>query len=273
MIKQLRSLQILMMNLIVGLLVVFPIVYALLISVMSPSQMFAEGIQLFAKPIYAANYTQAFTMVPLLQFFFNSVWVTIVTTVLQVIVGILAAFAFTFLAFRGKSFLFFLVLSTMMIPGQTIILANFTTISQLHLMDTYLALILPSIASAFVIFNLRQSFMHQPTELREAANIDGCSDLRFMTQIVVPIHRGMISSCAIIGFIFTWNDYLWPLLVTNDANKRTIQIGISMMSDTFSTTYGPVMAAVSITLLPAVIIVYAGQKQLIAGLASGAVKG
>ncbi|WP_141499984.1 carbohydrate ABC transporter permease [Paenibacillus luteus] len=271
--KQLRSSMWILIHIAVSLIVAFPIIYAFLISLMSPSQMYEEGIQLIANPIHLANYADAFSMVPLLRFFSNSVYVSLMITLLQLAVGILAAFAFTFFDFKGKSVLFYLVLSTMMIPAQSIVLSNFTIISQLNLMDTYTALIIPSAASAFTVFNLRQSFMRQPSELREAAHMDGCSDFRFMCQVVVPINRPMISSCAIIGFIFSWNDYLWPLLVTNDISKRTVQIGISMMSDTFSTTYGPIMAAVSITFLPTVITVYLGQKQLISGLSSGAVKG
>ncbi|MDG0792620.1 carbohydrate ABC transporter permease [Cohnella ginsengisoli] len=263
----------LLFNLVAGLLIAFPVLYALLMSLMSPAQMYETGIQWIPAPIHWANYAEALRMVPLLHFFANSVFVSAAITLLQLAIGIAAAFAFAFFRFRGKSALFYLILSSMMIPAQSIVLANFTTISRLDLMDTYLALILPAAASAFTIFNLRQSFMHQPAELREAASMDGCTDFKFMTRIVVPVNRAMISSCAMIGFIFSWNDYLWPLLVTNDEKKRTIQIGISMMHDTYSTTYGPIMAAVTITLLPSIVIVYMGQKQLVSGLAAGAVKG
>ncbi len=272
--KKKLSAILIVLNLIACLVIAFPIIYAILGSLMPPVQLSqGMGANLIPNEFYWRNYRDAFNKVPLLMFIGNSFFISIAIMALQLIVGSLAAYAFAMFDFHGKKIAFMLVISTMMIPFQSIVLANFQTITSFSLIDSPWAIILPSVASAFTIFNLRQSFSAQPKELKEAADIDGCSDFRFLWQITVPINRPILSSCAIIAFIFSWNDYLWPLLVTNSIERRTLQIGVSMMRNNMISDYGPILAAVVIALVPSLTVFVLCQRQLISGLAAGAVKG
>ena len=268
------SIILIVLNILACIFVAFPIIYAILGSFMPPPQLSqGMGANLIPWSFHWKNYTDAFAAVPLFGFIVNSFFISIAQMILQLIVGSLAAYAFAMFDFRGKKFAFMVVISTMMIPFQSIVLANFQTITALGLIDTPWAIIVPSIASAFTIFNLRQSFASQPKELKEAADIDGCRDFRFLWQITIPINRPILSSCAIIAFILSWNDYLWPLLVTNSIERRTLQIGVSMMRNAMISNYGPILAAGVIALVPSLTEFIICQRQLISGLAAGAVKG
>lgn len=165
------------------------------------------------------------------------------------------------------------MLATMMIPSQAIIIANYLTIAQWGLKDTYAALILPNVAAAFAVFNMRQAFLQLPMEIKEAADIDGCTNFKFFYKIALPLIKPSIGALGIYVFLQSWNYYLWPLLVTDTVNMRTVQIGLGMLQGAESTDFRPVMAGSMIILLPSIIAFIAGQKQLISGLTSGSVKG
>ena len=185
----------------------------------------------------------------------------------------LAAYAFSFLAFRGKNFLFLVFLSTMMIPWEATIIPNYLTIRALHWSDTYMGLTAPYLATAFGTFLLRQFFLSIPKDLHDAAIIDGCSDLRFLLTIVIPLARPALGTLAVYSFLQAYNQYLWPLLVTSDKNMRTVQIGIAMLQDEERFAWNVVMAGVVIVMIPTFLLFIFGNRQLIRGLTAGAVKG
>jgi sn-glycerol 3-phosphate transport system permease protein len=160
-----------------------------------------------------------------------------------------------------------------MIPGEAIIISNYLTISSLRLLDSYVALIVPSLASAMGIFMIRQFYLTVPKELKEASVMDGCTNFKFLTKILMPISKPVMASLGIYVFLSTWNQYMWPLLITSKANMRTVQIGISMLQSAEAQSFGMILAGIIIIIVPSIFIFIIGQKQLIDGMTSGAVKG
>jgi sn-glycerol 3-phosphate transport system permease protein len=166
-----------------------------------------------------------------------------------------------------------IVLATMMIPVDAIIIANYLTISQFRLNDSYLGMVAPYLTSAMGIFLMRQCFLTIPRELHEAAIIDGCRDLRFLLKIVLPISQPAIASLGVYIFIQTYNQFLWPLLVTNSNRMRTVQIGMSILKEAEAVDYGIVLAGAVLILIPSVLVFVIGQEYLVKGMTAGAVKG
>lgn len=220
-----------------------------------------------------SNYRVAMTDIPMPRYLLNSLIVATIITVGQVATSALAAYAFSFLRFPFRSALFFLFLSTMMVPSEVAIIPNFQTIQRLDWLDTYQALTIPFMATAFGTFLLRQHFMTLPHELKDAADIDGYGDLRFLLFVVVPLSRAAFATLAVFSFLQAWNQYLWPLLVTNDPNMRTVQIGIATLQSEEVQRTNVVLAGTIIALLPMLFLVIAFQRFLVRGLTAGAVKG
>jgi len=209
---------------------------------------------------------------PLTRYLVNSMVVSVVITLGQLVTSVLAAYAFTFLRFPGRNVLFALFLSTLMVPLEVAIIPNFQTIQWLHWTDSYQGLVAPFLATGFGTFLLRQYFLTIPAELRDAAEMDGYGHLRFLTSIVIPLARGALATLAIFAFIQAWNQYLWPLLVTNDPDMRTVQIGIAAETQKLD-KINVAFASTVISLLPMLLLVVAFQRVLVRGLFGGAVKG
>jgi sn-glycerol 3-phosphate transport system permease protein len=160
-----------------------------------------------------------------------------------------------------------------MIPSEATIISNYLTVSALGWNDSFKVLIIPFLTSAMGIFLMRQYYLTIPRELKQAAQIDGCGNFRFLTRIVVPISTPAIASLGIYVFINTWNQYMWPLLTINDPQKRTVQIGISMLQYSEATNYGIVLAGAVLILVPSIFVFIIGQKALVRGMTAGAIKG
>ncbi|MCI8701406.1 MAG: carbohydrate ABC transporter permease [Turicibacter sp.] len=261
------------LNIICGLLIISPLLYALSLSFMSQGEMAQYPIKLFPSHLNVENYKEALNTVPLLRFLINSLVVSILVTIGQVITSSLAAYAFAFYEFKYKRLLFLLVLSTMMIPAETTIISNFLTVSSLGWTDHLYVLIIPFLTSAMGIFLIRQFYLTIPKELLEAAKIDGCNHFKFLINILIPISKPAIASLSIYTFIGTWNQYLWPLLTINNGNNRTVQIGISMLQFAEGSNYGVVLAGAILVLIPSILVFMIGQKSLVAGMTAGSVKG
>lgn len=271
--NQLKRIISAILKVILGIVIVSPIILGFCMSFMSASELASVPPLLFSRAPSLSNYQKALAAVPLFRFLLNSFIVSFIVIIGQVITCSMAAYAFAFYDFKGKSLLFLAVLSTMMIPTDSTIIANYLTISSLKLQDTYLALVAPYLTSAMGIFLMRQFYLTIPKELREASLIDGCKDFRFLLKIIVPISKPAIASLGVYVFIQTYNQFLWPLLVTNSQNMRTVQIGISMLQAAEAIDYGIVLAGAILILIPAIAVFTVGQKQLISGMTSGAVKG
>lgn len=210
---------------------------------------------------------------PLGRFVLNSFLVAGLITLGQIISCSLAAFSFSFLDFRGKNALFMLVMATMMVPGEATIISNYLTVGSWGWLNTYRVLIVPYLTSAMGIFLFRQFYKSFPISLYEAAKIDGCPNLRFIFTILIPLTKTAIGAMAVYTFINAWNMYMWPLLVTGNESMRTVQIGISMLNSVDSQSMTMMIAGVVLIILPSISIFIVGQKQLIRGMFSGAVKG
>lgn len=216
--------------------------------------------------ITLANYREAFRVIPLGRYFLNSAIVTVTATVLQILISSLAAFAFARLRFRGREGLFLLYLATLMIPAQVTLIPNFLIIKGLGWYDTYLALIVPALFSALSTFLMRQYYRSIPLDLDEAARMDGASSLRIWWQVIVPLSRPVMAALAVFTFQATWNDFLWPLVVTGSELMRTIPIGLSYFVGQYSTAWNLLMAGSVIALLPVLLIYVFAQKTFVQGI-------
>ena len=259
-----------------ALIVLFPFYWMVLTSVKSYSAYNAEFIpQLFTLSPTFQNYLDAFTQVPLADYFLNTVIFTLATTASMLVVTVLAAFAFSRLQFKGKDLVFTLFLSLMMIPGELVVITNFVTITEMDLRNTFMGLILPSVTSVFYIYLLKENFAQIPDELYYAAKVDGTSDFRYLCKVLIPICRPTIITITILKVIECWNSYVWPRLITDDPNYYLVSNGIQFIRENgFGRENIPaMMAAVVVISLPLILLFLVFRKKIMAGVARGGTKG
>ena len=256
-----------------GLVVISPILLSFSMSLMNQNEFRSIPPSILPKDFLISNYTNVLQTFPVFRYLLNTVIMYLIVIISQVITCGAAAYGFSFFEFKGKKLLFMAVLSTMMIPAEATIIANYLTISKLRLTDTYIGLVFPYLTSAMGIFLLRQFFLTVPKEIKEAATIDGCGEMRFISQILLPIAKPVIASLAIYQFISVYNQYFWALLVTNTETMRPIQIGLSILLSSETGDFGPVLAGSTLVLLPVLFMFVVGHKYLVKGMTDGAVKG
>ncbi|WP_367565686.1 carbohydrate ABC transporter permease [Lacrimispora sp.] len=271
--RKMKKAALVTVNLIMTIFILLPLLYAVSIAFMPSSELFTMEMNLIPESPTFENFRQAMVKIPLGRFIFNSFIVAGCITLGQIISCSLAAFSFSFLDFKGKNFLFMVVMSTMMIPGEATIISNYLTVSGLKWLDSYQVLIIPYLTSAMGIFLFRQFYKSFPASLYESAKIDGCSNLRFIFSILIPLTKSAIGAMAVYTFINAWNMYMWPLLVTGSNQMRTVQIGIGMLDSVDSQSISMMIAGVVMIIVPSISVFIAGQRQLIRGMFSGAVKG
>lgn len=219
------------------------------------------------------NYITVFERLPLAHYLLNSFIVSTLVMLGQLIVSSMAAYAFVFIPFKGRNVIFFLFISTMMIPWEATMIPNFITIQKLGWINTYFGLTIPFFALAFGTFLLRQHFKTIPNELYEASQVAGLNRFQFFLRVVLPVSKTSLVTLGAYGFLTTWNMYLWPLLVTNNDTSRTVQIGLKQLqSQEVATEWGVVMAGVIVVIIPTLMLLFIGQKQLQKGLTQGALK-
>lgn len=219
------------------------------------------------------NYLEAWRAAPFLRFFLNSAIMTVGITVGQTIFSAMAGYAFARLKFPGRDVLFFLILGTMMIPFPVTLIPSFLIVANLGWLDTYQALIVPRIVSAFAIFLFRQFFLSIPLELEEAALMDGANRITIFLRIILPLSGPVIAASAIFSFLFAWNDFLWPLIATNSTEMRPIQVGLAFFQGQYGTFWTLLMAATVLAILPAIIAFLVAQRRFIEGITSSGLKG
>jgi multiple sugar transport system permease protein len=259
---------------VLGLLTVTPFILMVLISLMTQAQSMAYPPSFWPSPATVANYQQAVSAAGLGRYFLNSMVVAVATTAGQLLFSSMAGYAFARFRFAGREGLFLLVLATMMIPTQVNLVPLFSLMANLGLVDTYAALILPGLVGAFGVFLMRQAFLAFPTELEDAALIDGLSPWGTFWRIALPLSAPALASLGIFSFVSAWNAFLWPLVVTNSDTLFTLPVGLAAFKSSFRevTDWGVLMAATTLTIAPAVIAFLLGQKHFVRGLAAGAVK-
>jgi ABC-type glycerol-3-phosphate transport system permease component len=258
---------------IVAVVVIFPLWSAFTISMLSDTEVASYPPRLAPSTLQLTNFVRALEQAPLLRYLFNSVFQSLLVMVGQLVTASLAAYAFAFIDFKGRNILFLVFLSTLMIPWEATIIPNYLLVRSIGWTDTFMGLTVPFMATAFGTFLLRQFFLTIPRELQDAATIDGAGSLRFLTTIVLPLARPALGTLAVYSFLQTYNQYLWPLLITNDQQMRTVQIGIALLQDEERFMFNTVMAGVVLVLLPTFALFIVGNRQLIRGLTAGAVKG
>jgi multiple sugar transport system permease protein len=221
------------------------------------------------------NYVEAFTAVPLSRYFTNTLIFTVITTALMLVVTVLAAFAFARLDFKGKNLVFTLFLALMMIPSELVIITNFQTITNLGMRNTFPGLILPSVTSVFYIYLLKENFEQIPEELYKAAKVDGTSDLKYLTKVMIPICRPTIVTIVILKIIECWNSYVWPRLITDDKAYYLVSNGIQEIRENgFGRENIPaMMAAVVVISVPLIILFLVFRRKIMAGVSRGGTKG
>lgn len=271
--RQLGRFALIVLNVIAWLIIMFPLIYAFLMAIKPSGELYDPNSVLFPQNPTLSNFVDVFDIAPIGRYIMNSLIVAVSITLLQITTSILAAFAFRFLNFKGKGIIYGLILSTMMIPGEAVIISQFLMVSGWGLTDSITVLIIPFIVSAFNIFLCVQALENFPYEIYESAKIDGCSDFRFAFTMVLPLIKPTIGAMAVQSFLAGWNMYMWPLLVTNDDSNRTVQIGISMLNSVDSQSLVLMVAGVVICMIPSLAIFIVGQRNMIKGLTSGAVKG
>ena len=259
-----------------GITVLFPFYWMLLTSVKSYGAYNAEYVpKLFTLSPTLKNYLDAFTEVPLGQYFLNTVIFTVVTTALMLAVTVLSAFAFARLSFRGKDLVFTLFLALMMIPAELVVITNYVTVTELELRNTFTGLILPSVTSVFYIYLLKENFAQIPNELYYAAKVDGTSDLKYLFKVMIPICRPTIVTVTILKVIECWNSYVWPRLVTDKESRFLVSGGIQAIRESgFGRENIPaMMAAVVVISVPLIFLFLIFRKKIMEGVARGGTKG
>lgn len=259
-----------------AILVLFPFYWMVLTSVKSYGAYNSEWIpQLYTLSPTLQNYRDAFTAVPLAGYFTNTIVFTVATTVLMLVVTVLAAFAFARLSFRGKDLAFTLFLSLMMIPTELVVITNYVTITNADLRNTFTGLILPSVTSVFYIYLLKENFSQIPDELYYAAKVDGTSDLKYLFKVLIPICKPTIVTITILKVIECWNSYVWPRLVTDDQAYFLVSNGIQEIRENgFGRENIPaMMAAVVVISIPLILLFLIFRKKIMAGVSRGGMKG
>jgi len=224
------------------------------------------------KEFIVDNYVNAFSAAPFGRFYFNSVVIAVAVTIGQIITCSMAAFAFARLRFWGRDVLFYIFLGTMMIPGQVTMIPGFMMLYWLGWIDSYAALIVPGLASAFGTFLLRQFFLTIPRDLEDAASIDGCGRFGLLWRIILPLSKPALATLAVFTFMGVFNDFLWALIVVNSEEMRTVQLGLAIFRDRYQTDWGQLMAASVTATLPILLVFFVAQKYFIKGITLSGLK-
>ena len=257
-----------------SLVVLLPILLAISMSLKSPGEVFSFPPTIFPHKLYLQNYLEVFQKVNMGRFLLNSFIMAIVIMFGKTLFGIFAGFAFANFKFKGSSILFGILFITLFMPAELLLIVPlFSLMRTFHWVNSYWALTVPFLASATSTFLMRQHFLTIPKELEDAAKIDGAGPMKFLFQILVPISKSMIGAVAAINFVYAWNLYLWPLVVTNSNNMKTVQIGLKMlMSNQSNNNWGIIMSGTLIALAPTLLLFFFVQKLFVKGLASTGLK-
>lgn len=259
-----------------AVLVLFPFYWMILTSIKSYGAYNSEYIpRFFTLAPTLENYRDAFTAVPLADYFLNTIIFTVATTAIMLVVTVLAAFAFSRLQFKGRDLVFTLFLALMMIPSELVVITNYVTITNWELRNNFMGLILPSVTSVFYIYLLKENFAQIPDELYYAAKVDGTSDFKYLTKVMIPICKPTIVTITILKVIECWNSYVWPRLITDDENYYLVSNGIQYIRENgFGRENIPaMMAAVVVISIPLIVLFLIFRNKIMEGVSRGGTKG
>lgn len=249
----------------------FPFLWTVITSI-TPEGTLAGGPTLVVEDPTLAAYRTLLDTLPMWRIVVNSFWIAVASTVLQLVTGSMAAYGFSRVPFRGRNLVFGLYLATLMVPMQVLVVPLFIEMRAFNLQDTYLALLAPTIASAFGVFLLRQAVDSVPRELDEAATMDGAGPIRIFATIIVPLIRPALATVAVFAFMGSWNSFLWPLVVIRSPEFMTLPLGLATLQGTYTTQWDIVMAGSVFSILPIALVYILAQRHIIAGVAHTGIK-
>ena len=271
--EQIEEIVVSLVAIALGLVIIFPLIYCFLSSFKTPSE-FLDPKLLPSSFLNLDNYKAALERGNLLRYILNSFVIAFLGSAIRLIFSILAAYVFAFYDFKGKNVVFFMILGTMMIPSDVLLATNYLTVSRLHLLNTYMGVMVVSFVSASATFMLRQRFKTIPRDMREAASMDGYGDLWFILRVLLPITRPVVTTLFVQSFISLWNSYLWPLIATaSSPEMRTVMVGITRLNSWEDENYQLVMAGVVISLIPSIILFLVMRRSLRKGGLEGSLVG
>ena len=256
-----------------ALATLFPFAWMVSGSFKSDLAVFQTPPQLIPRPFHPENYSKVVDLFPVWRFLINSIAVAAISTTLQVATSAMAAYAFARMKFRGSNALFLLYLATMMVPFQVTIVPLFVEMKYLHAVNTYPGLILPTIASAFGTFLLRQAFLTLPKDLEEAAFVDGAGHWTVFSRIALPLVKPALATFAVLSFMASWNSFLWPLVIVNSPKLMTLPVGLANLQGEYTTSWNLVMAGATISVVPIIAVYLLAQKHIVRGFVLSGVKG
>ncbi len=258
-----------------ALSMILPFVYMLSLSFLPNDKILSsETLMFIPSPVTTENYEYVYKNVNILQYFINSIFVAIATTIGQVIISSMAGYAFARFNFKFKEPLFFLILVSMMIPPQVNIVPLFFIMKQFSWIDSYYSLIVPGLFGGFGVFLMRQWFKSMPDDIEASAKIDGCNTFEIFYKIALPLALPAVTTLAIFTFITTWNSFMWPLIVTNSDIMRTLPLGLANFKGSFReiTDWGALCAYSVICFIPVILVFLSGRKYFINDILNGGLK-
>ncbi|MGM0147714.1 carbohydrate ABC transporter permease [Enterococcus sp. AZ162] len=271
--KKIVTLLSLLFLTLLGIITVFPFIYMILGGLMTYREATSIPPTVIPDSFQWVNYFAVFEKAPFIQYFINTSFVSLVSTLATIITSLLAAFALATLEFRYKKVVMVGLISLLMIPYESIIFTNYNTIARLGLLNSYTALILPFLTSIFYIYYLTNYLKSISRSFYQAAKIDGASDMEYIKKILVPMSKPALVTVGILTFISSWNSFLWPLLVTNDKRFRLLNNGLSAFTSESGSDVHLQLAAATLTVLPIVLIYFIFRKEIIRGVAKNGIKG
>jgi multiple sugar transport system permease protein len=276
--KELRTSKLISMTFLCIFAVIWiaPLLWILSTSLKPESQAISWPIRWIPETFTIENYVAVITNsndAPILRWFWNSFFIASTHTVLILFINSLAAYAYARLQFKGREFLFWSLMVTMMIPTVMNLIPLYSIVSWLNWIDTPWAMIVPGLGGVFGIFLLRQFFQGIPIELEEAAKIDGANALEIYWKIILPLAKPALVTLALFTYMGNWNDFLWPLIVTNDVETRTLPVGLSILQGTYNIQYGKMMTATLLSAVPVLILFLFAQRFFIKGISLSGIKG
>lgn len=256
-----------------GLVMVFPFAYQILMSLSTNTEIQAVPPTFVPEVLRWENYRDVFVRLPFLVQFWNTVAITVLRTAVQLVLCALGGYAFARMEFRGRSVLFALLLAILMVPGQSYLIGQYRIIRELGLLETIWGIVLPGFFSAFGVFLMRQSFLGLPPVLEEASRLDGCNPWQTFWKVMFPLVRPGLFAVMITTVLWSWNDLLWPLIVTTREENMPVSVGIATLAGQHGSEYALMMAASTLAMAPIFLLFFAMQKRVIEGLAASGIKG
>ncbi|MDQ2849648.1 MAG: carbohydrate ABC transporter permease [Actinomycetota bacterium] len=256
------------------LIVAVPLFWIVVTSFKERPDIFTQPAEWWPKRATGDGYHTALFGIPFSSYLKNSLIITAILSITKIILGVISAYALSLLRFPGRNLVFIVVIAALMVPNQITVISNYALVSQLGWLNTYQGIIIPLAGVAFGTFLMRNQFLSIPTEIIEAARLDGAGPLKLLWRVALPMSWPTLVAFSIITIVTEWNEYLWPFLISEDSRTATLPIGLTFLQQNDGiTNWGPVMAATVLTMLPMLLIFLVLQRQMIKGLTAGAVKG